>query len=180
MDENLTESAVTDEISVNPAETTKIFTQEEFDQKLGKRVYKESKWFLDKLGVEKKEDIDGILEKLEKYKDYDNLKSQNQELQNLVNSLQTEKSKSQYMRIIEKANVDEEVMELVYTKVAPTKDEKVEDYTKRVQNYLSDHPNFIRGGTSTINTSVDLSGKTTNVTDINKRMNDFIRGRKEG
>lgn len=180
MDENLTELAVSSETPVNPA--GKTFTQEEFDAKLSKRVNKESSWFLTKLGIEKKEDLDGIvekLEKLEKYKDYDELRTQNESLQNLVNSLQAEKSKTQYMRAIEKADVDEEVMELVYTKVTPNKDEKVEDYTKRVQDYLKSHPNFIKGTTSTISTSVDLTGKTTNLGDTNKRMNDFIRKRKE-
>lgn len=173
MEEN---NNVVDTTTADIPAAEKTFTQKELDDVVKTRLAKSEKALYSKLGINGKDELETLLAKLS---DYETVKSNNSELLEKVTRLEGEKSKSQYMRIIEKANVDDEVMELVYTKVAPTKDEKVEDYTKRVQNYLSDHPNFIRGGTSTINTSVDLSGKTTNVTDINKRMNDFIRGRKE-
>jgi hypothetical protein len=164
MDEKLTESAVTDETSVNPAETTKTFTQEEFDQKLGKRVYKESKWFLDKLGIESKEEIDGILDKLkqlDKLKDYDDLVTQNKAKDDEINSLKAERTKSSYLRAIEKSNVDEEFIEFVYSKVQPKENEKIEEYKSRVEEYTSLHTNVLNSSLTTINTSVDLSGKST-------------------
>lgn len=171
-----TELAVTSETtSVNPAEKTKTFTQEEFDEKLAKRVYKEAKWFLDKLGVEKKEDIDGLVEKLNRVKDYDDLKAKNVELETSLNELKSEKTKSQYLRVIEKANVDDEVVELVYSKVSPQKDESLETYQKRVDDYLKDHSNFVKN-TTLVNTSINLSGR--NITNNpNQRMNNFIRGK---
>lgn len=150
----------------------KTFTQKELDDVVKTRLAKSEKAIYSKLGITGKEEFETLIAKLT---DYDTIKSSHNELLEKVTRLEGEKSKSQYMRVIEKANVDDEVMELVYTKVAPTKDEKVEDYTKRVQEYLNNHPNFIKGGTSTISTSVDLSGKTTNLTDSNKRMNSFIR-----
>ncbi len=163
MDENLTESAVTDKTSVNPTETQKTFTQEEFDQKLSKRVYKESKWFLDKLGIESKEEIDSLLEqikRLDQLKDYDNLLEKNKVMGEELNTLKAEKSKSGYLRIIEKANVDDEFIEFVYSKVQPKENEKVEEYKTRVDEYISAHKNVLNSTTTTINTSVELSGKT--------------------
>lgn len=169
---NVVETTTTDIPAVE-----KTFTQKELDEVVKTRLAKSEKAIYSKLGITGKDELESLIAKLT---DYDTLKTNHSELQDRVTRLEGEKSKSQYMRVIEKANVDDEVMELVYTKVAPTKDEKVEDYTKRVQDYLNAHPNFIKGGTSTISTSVDLSGKTTSSTDdINKRMNDFIRGRKE-
>ena len=169
---NVVETTTTDIPAVE-----KTFTQKELDEVVKTRLAKSEKAIYSKLGIAGKDELESLIAKLT---DYDTLKTNHSELQDRVTRLEGEKSKSQYMRVIEKANVDDEVMELVYTKVAPTKDEKVEDYNKRVQDYLNAHPNFIKGGTSTINTSVDLSGKTTSSTDdINKRMNDFIRGRKE-
>ena len=157
-------------------ETTKTFTQDEVNTMISNRLTKSEKSIYSKLGISSKEELESLVAKLS---DYDTMKTNHTELLDKVTRLESEKSKSQYMRVIEKANVDEEVMDLVYTKVAPNKDEKVDDYAKRVQDYLNAHTNFIKGGTSTINTSVDLSGKTTNLTDSNKRMNDFIRKRKE-
>jgi hypothetical protein len=172
MEEN--ENVVTTTATDIPA-VEKTFTQKELDDVVKTRLAKSEKAIYSKLGINGKEDLDGLLAKLT---DYDTIKTSNSELLEKVTRLEGEKSKSQYMRIIEKADVDEEVMDLVYTKVAPTKDEKLEDYSNRVQEYLNSHPNFIKGNTSVISTSVDLTGKTTNLGDTNKRMNDFIR-RKE-
>lgn len=157
-------------------ETPKTFTQEEVNTMIANRLTKSEKSIYSKLGINSKDELESLVAKLT---DYDTMKTNHTELLDKVTKLETEKSKSQYMRVIEKENVDDEVMELVYSKVSPNKDEKVEDYTKRVQEYLNAHPNFIKGNVSTINTSVDLSGKTTNLTDPNKRMNNFIRKRKE-
>lgn len=166
MDENLTNG------SVNP--TDKTFTQDEVNDMISKRLSKSEKAFLTKLGIESKEDIDGLVSKL---KDYDSIKSKHEDLQNQVNTLTGEKTKAQYTRVIEKQNVDEELIEFVYSKVEPKKDEKVEDYKTRVEEYLANHTNYIKGNLSTINTSIDLTGKTTQVSP-NQRMNDFIRGKK--
>lgn len=171
-----TELAVSSETSVSPAEKTKTFTQEEFDEKLSKRVYKEAKWFLDKLGVEKKEDIDGLLERLNKTKDYDDLKARNVELETSLNELKSEKIKSQYLRVIEKANVDNELVETVYSKVLPEKDESTEAYQKRIDEYLKNHSNFVKA-TAVVNTSVNLSGRNITQKSPNQTMNDFIRRR---
>lgn len=170
---NVVQTTTTD---IPAVETPKTFTQEEVNTMIANRLTKSEKSIYSKLGINSKDELESLVAKLT---DYDTMKTNHTELLDKVTKLESEKSKSQYMRVIEKANVDDEVMELVYTKVAPTKDEKVEDYTKRVEDYLNNHPNFIKGGTSTISTSVDLSGKTTNLTDSNKRMNDFIRKRKE-
>lgn len=166
MDENLTNE------SVNP--TDKTFTQEEVNEMISKRLSKSEKALFSKLGIEKKEDIDGLLSKIN---GYDDIKSKHDSLLDQVNALTGEKTKAQYTRVIEKANVDEDLIEFVYSKVEPKKDEKAEDYKTRVEEYLANHTNYIKGNLSTINTSIDLTGKTTQVSP-NQRMNDFIRGKK--
>ena len=166
MDENLNNST-------NPVEKT--FTQDEVNDMILKRLSKSEKSFLTKLGIENKEDIDGLVSKL---KDYDSIKSKHDELLNQVNSLTGEKLKSQYTRVIEKQNVEDDLIEFVYSKVEPTKDEKVEDYKTRVEAYLANHTNYIKGNLQTINTSVDLSGKTTAQVSPNQKINDLIRGKR--
>lgn len=167
MDENLTTG------SVNPTDS-KTFTQEEVNDMITKRLSKSEKAFLTKLGIESKEDIDGLIEKL---KDYDSLKSKHGALEQEVSTLKGEKTKAQYTRVIEKQNVDDELIEFVYSKVEPKKDEKVDDYKTRVEEYLANHTNYIKGNLSTIDTSINLTGKTTQVSP-NQRMNNFIRGKK--
>lgn len=165
MDENLINE------SGNP--TDKTFTQEEVNEMISKRLSKGEKTLLSKLGIEKKEEIDGLLAKLN---DYNVIKSKHDELLNQVNVLTGEKTKSQYTRVIEKANVDDDLIEFVYSKLEPKKDEKVEDYKTRLEEYLANHTNYIKGNLTTIDTSANLSGKTTQVSP-NRQMNNFIRGK---
>lgn len=168
MDENLINE------SANPTDRT--FTQEEVNEMISKRLSKSEKTLFSKLGIEKKEDIDGLLLKLN---DYNSMKSKHDELLNQVNTLTGEKTKAQYTRVIEKANVDEELIDFVYSKVEPKKDEKVEDYKTRLEEYLANHTNYIKGNLQTIDTSANLSGKTNNYKNPNKLINDLIRNGKE-
>lgn len=171
MDENLN-TPVEDVTSDNPAEE-KTFTQAEVNDLISKRLLKSEKSIFSKLGIDKKEDIDGLTEKL---KDYETVKTRNSELESTIGLLQAEKEKAKYIRVLEKQNVDDEVLEFVYSKVEPKKDEKVEDYKSRAEEYLANHTNFIKGDLKTIDTSVNLSGKSTS-SNPNIRMNNFIRGK---
>ena len=168
MDENLN--------ATNPVAQNGDSLQQDVDAIVSRRVSKESKWFLNKLGIEKKEDIDGLMEQLRSAGDYHAMKNERDELLTQVNNLTAEKTKAQYTRVIEKANVDEELIEFVYSKVEPKKDEKLEEYKARVEEYLAEHTNYIKGTLQTIDTSANLSGKTTQISP-NKQMNNFIRGK---
>ena len=75
--------------------------------------------------------------------------------------MKAERIKSSYLRVIEKSNVDEEFIEFVYSKVQPKENEKIEEYKSRVEEYTSLHTNVLNSNLTTINTSVDLSGKST-------------------
>lgn len=165
-------------ISTNPVEENGDSSQQDVDAIVSRRVSKESKWFLNKLGIEKKEDIDGLLAKLKDAGDYHAMKNERDNLLTQVNTLTAEKTKSQYTRVIEKQNVDDELIEFVYSKVEPKKDEKLEDYKTRVEEYLANHTNYIKGNLQTIDTSANLSGKSTKQVSANKIMNDLIRGKK--
>ena len=162
-------------VSVNPTEEKK-FSQKELDDIVVARLSKSEKSLLSKLGLGSKDEIESLVERI---KDYDVVKSRNGELETQVASLTSERTKSQYLRVIEKQNVDDEVIELVYSKVEPKKDEKVDDYKVRVEEYLANHTNFIKGSLTVINTSANLGGKATTNVSTNKRMNDFIRRRKD-
>ena len=99
MDENLINE------SVNP--TDKTFTQAEVNEMISKRLSKSEKNLLSKLGIESKEDIDGLLSKINSY---DEMKNKHDNLLSQVNTLTGEKTKAQYTRVIEKANVDEDLV----------------------------------------------------------------------
>lgn len=161
MDEN-NENVVTNTENVETTATDnptveKTFTQSELDNVVKNRLAKSEKTLFTKLGIEKKEDLETIIAKLQ---EYENLKSSNEEKDTEIASLKAEKSKSSYLRIIEKSNVDDEFVEFVYSKVQPKENEKAEEYKTRVDEYISAHKNVLNSTTTTINTSVELSGKT--------------------
>ena len=175
MDENTNNVEVVEETTPttteSPAVETKTFTQEELDSVVKTRLAKSEKSIYSKLGINGKEELDTIVAKLQ---EYEGLKSSNTDLLNENTALKSEKAKSQYLRVIEKANVDDEVVDLVYAKVSPEKNEDLETYSKRVDEYLKNHTNFIKQATI-VNTSVNLNGRNT-ITNQNQKINDFLRG----
>lgn len=146
---------VVDTTADNPT-AEKKFTQSELDNVVKTRLAKSEKTFYTKLGIEKKEDLDALIEKL---KDYDALKSSVEGKDTEIASLKAEKVKSGYLKVIEKANVDDEFIDFVYSKVEPKEKETTEEYKARVDEYISAHKNVLNVPVATINTSVDLSGK---------------------
>lgn len=161
MDEN-NENVVTttDETTTSTTDNPTVekkFTQSELDNVVKNRLAKSEKALFTKLGIEKKEDLDAIITKLQ---EYDTLKTSSEEKDTEIASLKAEKTKSSFLRIIEKANVDDEFIEFVYSKVQPKENEKVEEYKARVDEYISAHKNVLNSTTTTINTSVELGGKT--------------------
>ena len=161
MDENNTNVVEsTENVDTNTAENPtaeKKFTQSELDNVVKTRLAKSDKALFTKLGIEKKEDLDAIISKLQ---EYDALKTSNEEKDAEIASLKAEKAKGCYLRIIEKANVDDEFIEFVYSKVQPKENEKTEEYKTRIEEYIAEHKNVLNSATTTINTSVELSGKS--------------------
>lgn len=147
---------VVDTTAENPT-AEKTFTQSELDNVVKTRLAKSEKTFYTKLGIEKKEDLDALITKL---KEYDALKSSVEGKDTEIASLKAEKVKSSYLRVIEKANVDDEFIDFVYSKVEPKEKETTEEYKARVDEYISAHKNVLNVPVTTINTSVDLSGSS--------------------
>lgn len=172
MEENNNVETQSTDAGIPTAEKT--FTQKEVNDLVQNRLSKSEKSLFTKLGINSKEELDSLVEKL---RDYDTTKNSNAELTEKVSKLENEKARAQYIRAIEKENVDDEVIELVYSKVVPNKDEDVKDYASRVKEYLKEHSNFVKN-TSVINTSVNLSGGSTIGLTASQRMNNLIR-RKE-
>ena len=147
---------VVDTTAENPT-AEKTFTQSELDNVVKTRLAKSEKTFYTKLGIEKKEDLDALITKL---KEYDTLKSSVEGKDTEIASLKAEKVKSSYLSVIEKANVDDEFIDFVYSKVEPKEKETIEEYKARVDEYISAHKNVLNVPIATINTSVDLSGSS--------------------
>lgn len=149
---------VVDTTADNPT-AEKTFTQSELDNVVKTRLAKSEKNLFTKLGIEKKEDLDALITKL---KDYDALKSSVEGKDTEIASLKAEKTKASYLRAIERANVDDEFVEFVYSKVLPKDKETMEEYKERLNEYIANHKNVLNANVSVINTSVDLSGSSKN------------------
>lgn len=159
-DDNADTSVETTNVDTTTADNPtaeKTFTQSELDNVVKTRLAKSEKAFYTKLGIEKKEDLDALITKL---KEYDTLKSSVEGKDTEIASLKAEKVKSSYLRVIEKANVDDEFIDFVYSKVEPKEKETIEEYKARVDEYISAHKNVLNVPVATINTSVDLSGSS--------------------
>ena len=162
MDEINTSVETTQEVETTTADNPtaeKTFTQSELDNVVKTRLAKSEKNLFTKLGIEKKEDLDAIITKL---KEYDALKSSVEGKDTEIASLKAEKTKASYLRAIEKANVDDEFVEFVYSKVLPKDKETIEEYKVRLNEYIDKHKNVLNANVSVINTSVDLSGSSKN------------------
>lgn len=153
----------------NPPVEEKIFTQADFDYHMKSRLGKREKQLFAKIGIENEEELDAFVEKLKNngvknymslIDDHIALKSSVEGKDTEIASLKAEKTKSSYLRVIEKANVDDEFIEFVYSKVEPKEKETMEDYKARVDEYISAHKNVLNTPITTINTSVDLSGSS--------------------
>ena len=153
----------------NPPAEEKIFTQADFDYHMKSRLSKREKQLFTKLGIEKEEELDAFVEKLKNngvksymslIDDYTTLKTLSEGKDTEIASLKAEKVKSGYLKVIEKANVDDEFIDFVYSKVEPKEKETIEEYKARVDEYISAHKNVLNVPVATINTSVDLSGSS--------------------
>ena len=159
-DDNADTSVGTTNVDTTTADNPtaeKTFTQSELDNVVKTRLAKSEKNLFTKLGIEKKEDLDALITKL---KDYDALKSSVEGKDTEIASLKAEKTKASYLRAIERANVDDEFVEFVYSKVLPKDKETMEEYKERLNEYIANHKNVLNANVSVINTSVDLSGNS--------------------
>ena len=159
-DDNADTSVGTTNVDTTTADNPtaeKTFTQSELDNVVKTRLAKSEKNLFTKLGIEKKEDLDALITKL---KDYDALKSSVEGKDTEIASLKAEKTKASYLRAIERANVDDEFVEFVYSKVLPKDKETMEEYKERLNEYIANHKNVLNANVSIINTSVDLSGNS--------------------
>lgn len=121
-----------------PTPTPKTFTQEEVNEMIVSRLSRENAKWLKLLGVEKKEDVEALVNNA---KAHGELKAQFDELTKERDELVLEKTNASYKRVAEKYT-DE--VDYVFSKVAPEKDEKIEDYEKRVSEFLNEHPSFLK------------------------------------
>lgn len=149
----------------------KTFNQAEVDTLIKERLERNKKSIFKKLGVESEDDFESLVKKSA---DYASLEAKSKELEQELNALKTENARASYKRCIEKANVDSELVDFVYSKLEPLKDENVDDYSSRLTEYLAQHPNYVIA--KTINSSFDLSGKKPAV-NANMKMNNLLRGK---
>ena len=113
----------------NPTDDGKKFTQEDLNRINIKGKNDELKRILKATGFETEE---ALIAHLTKVKDYD-------EKSKKVAEYEAKAIKDTYLAEIRKNNVADEYVDTVYVAVAPTENEKVEDYNKRVATYMESH-----------------------------------------
>ena len=113
----------------NPTDDGKRFTQEDLNRINIKGKNDELKRILKATGFETEE---ALIAHLTKVKDYD-------EKSKKVAEYEAKAIKDTYLAEIRKNNVADEYIDTVYVAVAPSENEKVEDYNKRVATYMESH-----------------------------------------
>lgn len=122
----------------NPIDDGKKFTQEDLNRINIKGKNDELKRILKATGFETEE---ALIAHLTKVKDYD-------EKSKKVAEYEAKAIKDTYLAEIRKNNVADEYVDTVYVAVAPTENEKVEDYNKRVATYMESHKALMKVGQS--------------------------------
>jgi hypothetical protein len=136
---------------------TKTFTQEELDKIVSERVGKTKASYLKKLGIEKDDDIQSLLDKA----------SKNDELVKRIQDLELENTnykKADLERGYKSTmkEVDEDFIDYVYQQVPPKDNESKEDYAVRLNEYLEQHPKVKKTASQvvgTTKTNLDLNGE---------------------
>lgn len=160
---------------------------DEFEQKLGeagetiKLANLKSGAYVDKAKFEKLEK--GLEDYKTKYsaleestKGFDELKSQFDDVSTKYNELLSKQETADKVAKVKGANVDEDFVEFVYSKVeALTGDDK--DFQTALDEYLGEHKQYLKGAKQQ-STYVDLERGGATVKSANEKMNDFIRRRK--
>lgn len=118
----------------NPTDDGKKFTQEDLNRINIKGKNDELKRILKATGFETEE---ALIAHLTKVKDYD-------EKSKKVAEYEAKAIKDTYLAEIRKNNVSDEYVDTVYVAVAPTENEKVEDYNKRVATYMESHKALLK------------------------------------
>ena len=158
---------------------------EEFSQKLGeakdiKLANLKSGNYVDKAKYDKLET--SIAEWQTKYsaleestKGYEDLQTAYDTLKTEHDALITKQEETNKMSLISGANVNPKFAKFVYAEVQSMTDDK-KDFQTALDEYLKDNKEFLN---TTKGTYVDLE-KGTNQKTPNERMNDFIRGKRNG
>lgn len=117
-----------------PKDDGKKFTQEDLNRIHIKGKQEELKRILKATGFEGEE---ALLKHLEKVKDYD-------EKVGKIQEYEAKALKETYLAEIRKNNASDEYVETIYLAVQPNENEKVEDYNKRIAQYLDGHKAFLK------------------------------------
>lgn len=133
----------------------KTFTQEQVDKIVQDRLSHKQKSFYKALGVTDEDEFNSFVEKGKKY---DELEQSNKQLTEEVNGFKEKETERGYKAQL--SNVDDEFTDVVFLKVAPMENEKVEDYKTRVEAYLEEHPKLKKGAiVGTIGSTPNLKGE---------------------
>lgn len=143
-----------EEVEQTPKNEGKKFTQEDLNKINIKGKQDELKRILKATGFESEE---ALLAHLTKVKDYD-------EKVGKIQEYESKALKDTYLKEIQNNNVADEYVETIYLAVQPTENEKVEDYNKRVGQYLESHKAFLKVNNSNrfFNTDYGYNGNTYN------------------
>lgn len=137
-----------------PKDEGKKFTQEDLNKINIKGKQDELKRILKATGFESEE---ALLAHLTKVKDYD-------EKVGKIQEYESKALKDTYLKEIQNNNVADEYVETIYLAVQPEENEKVDDYNKRIGQYLETHKAFLKVNNANkfFNTDYGYNGNTHN------------------
>lgn len=136
-----------------PAATpeVKTFTQDDVNRVVSERLAKEREKYtreraelIKKLGVEKEEDIESVLEKARKADEY----------ATELETLKSEKILNERKQMASKLGVDDDFIDYVLTKV-PADDQ----FEENLKKFIEANPKYTKEVFNKINSALDLSGK---------------------
>lgn len=108
-------------------------------------------------------------------KGYSDLQKQFEEMSNKYNDLLAKQDTAEKMNSIKSANVDDDFVEFVYSKVNGLVNDK-KDFQTALKEYLEEHKQYLKGAKSQ-STFVDLQNGGTPSKSADDKMNEFIRGK---
>lgn len=114
----------------------------------------------------------------ESTKGFEDLKTQFEDLTTKYNDLLGKQELADKMSMISKSNVSEDFAEFVYSKVSALADDK-KDFQTALNEYLEEHKQYLKGAKQQ-STYVDLQNGSTTPKSATEKMNEFIRGKRNG
>lgn len=92
-------------------------------------------------------------------KDFETFKKENEELKSQVKGYETKEKEKAYFDELTNIGVDEKFKKFVFSEVKPNENESVEDYNKRVNEYMEKNVQFKSENFAKVNTQLNFKNQ---------------------